>query len=56
MFLELVYFFKFVNWSIFLFKKYRKDYVYIELVFGRCNYLFLVFMDIRVLFLLVNDF
>uniref|UniRef100_A0A8C4MXN5 Arylacetamide deacetylase like 2 n=1 Tax=Equus asinus TaxID=9793 RepID=A0A8C4MXN5_EQUAS len=53
--LESAHLFKFVNWSILLPKKYRKDYVYTEPVLGRCNHSLPAFMDIRASPLLAND-
>ncbi|KAF6117118.1 arylacetamide deacetylase like 2 [Phyllostomus discolor] len=53
--LESGHLFKFVNWSILLPKKYRKDHVYTEPVFGRTNYSFPALTDVRVSPLLAND-
>lgn len=53
--LESAHLFKFVNWSILLPKKYRKDYVYTEPVLGRCNHSLPALMDIRASPLLAND-
>ena len=47
--------FKFVNWSILLPKKYRKDHVYTEPILGRTNYSLPALTDVRVSPLLASD-
>ncbi|XP_029796686.1 arylacetamide deacetylase-like 2 [Suricata suricatta] len=53
--LESRHLFKFVNWSILLPEKYRKDHVYTEPVLGRYNYSLPALMDVRASPLLAND-
>ncbi|KAM5334454.1 arylacetamide deacetylase-like 2 isoform 2-T2 [Glossophaga mutica] len=53
--LESRHLFKFVNWSILLPKKYRKDHVYTEPVFGRTNHSLPALTDVRLSPLLASD-
>ncbi|XP_012646764.1 arylacetamide deacetylase-like 2 [Microcebus murinus] len=53
--LESKHLFKFVNWSILLPEKYRKNHVYTEPILGRPGYSFPALMDNRASPLLAND-
>ncbi|XP_045412135.1 arylacetamide deacetylase-like 2 [Lemur catta] len=53
--LESKHLFKFVNWSILLPEKYRKDHVYTEPILGSPGYSLPVLTDVRASPLLAND-
>ncbi|XP_054432682.1 arylacetamide deacetylase-like 2 [Pteronotus mesoamericanus] len=53
--LESRHLFKFVNWSILLPEKYRKDHVYTEPSLGTTNFSLPIFMDVRASPLLASD-
>ncbi|XP_036911449.1 arylacetamide deacetylase-like 2 [Sturnira hondurensis] len=53
--LESRHLFKYVNWSILLPKKYRKDHVYNEPILGRTNFSLPALMDVRESPLLASD-
>ncbi|KAL2804551.1 arylacetamide deacetylase-like 2 precursor, partial [Daubentonia madagascariensis] len=53
--LESRHLFKFVNWSILLPEKYRKDHVYTEPILGRLGFSLPALMDDRASPLLAND-
>lgn len=53
--LESGHLFKFVNWSILLPKKFRKDHAYTEPILGRTNYSLPALTDVRVSPLLASD-
>ncbi|XP_036997027.2 arylacetamide deacetylase-like 2 [Artibeus jamaicensis] len=53
--LESRHLFKFVNWTILLPKKYRKDHVYYEPILGRTNFSLPALMDVRESPLLASD-
>nr|XP_012292432.1 arylacetamide deacetylase-like 2 [Aotus nancymaae] len=53
--LESRHLFKFVNWSVLLPEKYRKDYVYTEPILGGLSYSLPALTDARALPLLAND-